>query len=260
MAARAMWKGVLRLDGAEVPVKLYSAIEPRAVQFRLLNRQDREPLKQHMVDPSSEEPVEYEDTRRGFPTDDGRVVILDPEELAELEPEPSRDIDLTRFVPMGAIDARWYDRPYWLGPDGDADAYFALAQAVADSGRAGVARWVMRKKEYIGALVAEDGYLMLVTLRHAGEVVSADELTAPTGRKLDARELKMAEQLVDALAGEFEPEQYHDEYRERVQELIEAKAKGKKLPKKRAKKKAAADESLAEILEKSLKATRKKAA
>lgn len=258
MAARAMWKGTLRL-GADVPVKLYSAIEPKAVQFRLLNRQDREPLKQHMVDPSSEEPVEYEETRRGYPTDDGRIVILDQAELDELEPEPSRDIELSRFVPLGAIDARWYDRPYWLGPDGDKDAYFALAQALADSGRAGVARWVMRKKAYIGALVEEDGYLMLVTLRHAGEVVSADELAAPTGRKLDERELKMAEQLVEALAGEFEPEQYRDEYRERVAELIEAKAKGKKLPKKRVRKKAAADESLAAVLEKSLKAAKKAA-
>lgn len=259
MAARAMWKGVLHVGSVEVPVKLYSALEPRKVSFRLLHETDREPLKQRMVDPETDEEVPYAETRRGYPTDDGRVVILDPEELEELEPAPSREIELRRFVPAAAIDARWYDRPYWLGPDGDKEAYFGLAQALEDSGRAGVARWVMRKKEYVGALRVEDGYLMLATLRHAGEVVSVDALEAPGGRKLDAKELKMAEQLVAALAGEFEPEQYRDEYQARVMELVEAKANGKKLPKKRAKKKAAADESLADVLEKSLRAAQRAA-
>jgi DNA end-binding protein Ku len=256
MAARAIWKGVLTLGSTELPVKLYSAVEPRKVSFRLLHKSDREPLKQRMVDPESEEPVEYEETRRGFPTDDGRVVILDSEELEELQPEPSREIELTRFVPLGAVDPHWYDRPYWVGPDGNTDDYFAFAKALEESGRVGIARWVMRKKEYVGGLRAEDGYLMLVTMRHAGEVVSADALQPPGGRKLDARELKMAKQLVDALTGEFEPEQYRDEYAARVMELVEAKAKGKKLPKKRARRKAAADESLADALEKSLKAAR----
>lgn len=259
MAARAMWKGVLQLGTTEVPVKLYSAVEPRKVSFRLLHEGDEEPLRQRMVDPETDEEVEYDATRRGYPTDDGRIVILDADELDALEPEPSREIALTRFVPVSAIDARWYDRPYWLGPDDDEEAYFALAAALAENERAGVARWVMRKKEYVGALRVEDGYLMLVTLRHAGEVVSADALEAPGGRALDERELKMAEQLVGALTGEFEPEQYKDEYRERVMELIEAKAKGKTLPKKRARRKTAAGESLADALEKSLRAARQAA-
>ncbi|MHB1170421.1 MAG: non-homologous end joining protein Ku [Longimicrobiales bacterium] len=256
MAARAIWKGVLALGSTEVPVKLYSAVEPRKVSFRLLHERDREPLKQRMVDPETEEAVEYKEARRGYPTEDGRVVILDADELDELEPEPSRQIEMTRFVPQSAVDPHWYDRPYWLGPDGSTEDYFALAAALEDSDRVGIAKWVMRKKEYVGALRAEDGYLMLVTMRHAGEVVSADALQPPGGRKLDSRELKMAEQLVEALTGEFEPEQYRDEYAARVMELVEAKAKGKKLPKKRARRKAADDESLADALEKSLKAAR----
>lgn len=256
MAARAMWKGVLQVGGTDVPVKLYSAIEPRKVSFRLLHEDDEEPLQQRMVDPETDEEVAYDETRRGYPTDDGRIVILDSDELEALEPEPSRDIELTRFVPVQAIDPRWYDRPYWLGPDDDEEAYFALLAALAESERAGVARWVMRKKEYVGALRVEDGYLMLVTLHHAGEVVSADALEAPGGRALDKKELKMAEQLVDALTGEFEPEQYKDEYRERVMALVEAKASGKTLPKKRARRKKAAGDSLSDILEQSLRAAR----
>lgn len=259
MAARAIWKGKLEFGSIAVPVKLYSAVQPRAVQFRLLHDTNREPLKQHMVDPETEDVVEYSEVRRGFPTDDGRIVMLDPEELDELEPEPSREIEMLRFVPNSAIDARWYDRPYWLGPDGDEDSYFALAAALEDAGRTGVANWVMRKKHYHGALRAEDGYLMLVTLRNAGEVVSAKALEAPKGRALDAKELKMAEQLIEALTGEFEPTQYKDEYRERVMELVEAKAKGKKLPKKRAKRKKPTEDSLADVLEKSLRAAKKAA-
>lgn len=255
MAARAIWKGVLGLGSTEVPVKLYSAVEPRKVSFRLLHEADREPLKQRMIDPDSDEAVEYTEALRGYPTDDGRIVILDAEELDALEPETSREIEMTRFVPTGAVDPHWYDRPYWLGPDDNTDDYFALAAALEESGRAGIAKWVMRKKDYIGALRAEDGYLMLVTLRHAGEVVSADALQPPGGRALDARELKMAAQLVDALAGEFDPEQYRDEYAARVMELVEAKAEGRKLPKKRARRKTA-DASLADALEKSLKAAR----
>ena len=256
MAARAMWKGKLGLGSIEVPVRLYSAVQPRDVRFRLLHDTNRDPVKQHMVDPESEDVVDYSEVRRGYPTDDGRIVMLDPEELEALEPEASRDIEFSRFVPSTAIDARWYDRPYWLGPDGDEESYFALASALEESGRSGIARWVMRKKRYHGALRAEDGYLMLVTLRNAGEVVSARALEAPKGRALDARELKMAEQLVDALAGEFEPEQYTDEYRARVLELVEAKAKGKKLPKKRAKRKKPTEDSLADVLEKSLRAAK----
>jgi DNA end-binding protein Ku len=98
--------------------------------------------------------------------------MLDDDELAELEPEASRDIEITSFVAADAITHQWYDRPYFLGPDGADENYFALAAAL-EEGRQGVARWVMRNKEYVGALRAERWHLMLMTLRHAGEVVPA---------------------------------------------------------------------------------------
>jgi DNA end-binding protein Ku len=159
-------------------------------------------------------------------------------------------------VPREAIDHRWYVRPYWLAPDGESPDYFALAKVLEEEEREGVARWTMRKKEYQGALHARDGYLMLITLRHASEVVSAAELEGPTGRELDAREMKMAAQLVEALSGEFEPAQYEDEYRNRVAELIEAKASGKRvrLEPKRERKKPG---TLTAALEQSLKQARK---
>ena len=151
---------------------------------------------------------------------------------------------------------QWYDRPYFLGPDGDTDAYFALERALREREAEGVARWVMRGREYVGALRAEGDYLMLITLRHAGEVVPASALPAPGGRPLAEREIDMAKQLVAAMEDPFDITDYHDEYRERVRELMEARAAGKvvKFPRAKAKK---TEASLADVLERSLKATEK---
>lgn len=254
MAARAIWKGIIRFGGVEVPVKLYSAVQDRSVHFRLLDAKRQEPVKQQMVDPETGDVVEHAEVRRAFETGEGELVVLDDEELAALEPEPTRDIDVSRFVPAGEITHAWYDRPYFLGPDGDDDAYFALAAALEKEGREGVVRWTMRKKDYVGALRAQDGYLVLITLRHAGEVVPASALPAPAGRELDDREVAMAKQLVGAMEDELDFAAYRDEYRDRVQELVEAKAAGKVVKFPEAPKKAR-ETSLADVLERSLAAT-----
>lgn len=228
MAARAIWKGVLRFGEVEVPVKLYSAVEDRKVHFRLLDEKRRQPVEQRLVHPGSGEPVPKEEVRKGYEAEPGLFVVLEDDDLAEAEPPQSRDVELTRFVDSDEIDPPWYERPYWLGPDGEEahEPYFALARALEREGKEGVARWTMRKKHYLGALRPRDGRLMLVTLRHAGEVISAADLPAPRGRELAKRELAMARQLVEALEDDFRPDEYVDEYRESVRELIAAKAEG----------------------------------
>jgi DNA end-binding protein Ku len=231
MAARAIWKGTLRIGDESVAVKLYSAVEPSgSVAFRLLHEKDLTPVQGRMVNPRTGRAVASEDTKRGYVTEDGRLVVLEPEELAALEPPASRDIELLRFVPADAIDPRWYDRPYYLGPDGDARAYAALAAVLEKRGVAGIARWVMRKQHYVGALRLEAGYPMLVAMRRAGELVDASALPRPAGRGMTDQERKMAERLLRALEGEFDPEEWKDEHHERLMELIEAKAKGKTIP------------------------------
>lgn len=230
MSARAIWKGVVRLGRDHVPVKLYSAIEDTTVRFRLLERATLQPVTQSLVHPETDEVVPYEATRRGFVTEDDEMVILDAAELAELEPEASRDIDLVQFVPSEAIDHRWYDRPYYLGPDGDRAGYVALAAVLERSDREGVARWVMRKKAYVGALRVHRGYPMLVTLRHEEEVLGIPPSLRPEGKALEERQLAMARQLLHMLDAPFEPEAHRDEYRERVLELIERKRAGRAAP------------------------------
>jgi DNA end-binding protein Ku len=240
----------------QVPVKLYAAVEDRKLHFRLLDAGSHTPVQQRMVDPDSGEEVPPEEVRKGFATGDGRFVLLDEEDLEALDPEPSRDIEVTRFVDIGTIDHPWYDRPYYVGPDGDTESYFALAAALAEQEKEGIARWVMRGKAYQGALRLEGEHLMLVTLRHAGEVVAASELPTPKGRAPEKQELAMAEQLLDALSGDFEPEAFRDGYRERVLELVEAKAAGKTVRLETSRRKPARDEDLTGKLAKSLKAAK----
>lgn len=252
MAARAIWKGVIRFGDVRLPVKLYSGVEDRRIHFRLLHDADHVPVRRVMVNPATGEAVPYEDTRRGYEVEDGIFVVLDDEELEAIDPGDSRDIEVTRFLPSGTIHPQWYDRPYWLGPDGDVSAYFAVGEALREEGREGVAHWVMRKREYRGALRAEGDHLALVTLRHRGEVVPAAALEPPSGRDLEESEVEMAGRLIASLEGDFEPERYRDEYRERVMELIEAKAEGKTIEIGPHRRERAREGSLADLLRESL--------
>ena len=252
--ARAMWKGDITIGRTTIPVKMFSAVQDQGVHFRLLHETDKQPVKQHMVNPETDEVVEHADVRKGYVDDGGIVVMLDDEELDALKPEPSRDIEITRFVPRTAISHGWYDRPYWLGPDsGGSGSYFALARALEEEEKEGIAKWVMRGKEYVGALVAENGYLMLITLRHAGEVVESKDLPKPSGRALDRKEVALAQQLVSALEGEWNPAEFQDEYRDRLMEFIKSKAKGRAPKVRKIRPKKETTKSLADVLEASLK-------
>jgi DNA end-binding protein Ku len=212
-----------------------------------------------MIDPDSGDEVSNEEIKKGFEVEPGTFVILDEKELERLEPKASREIEIKRFLPPAAIPPEFYDRPYYLGPDDDEKSYFALAEALANQNKEGLAHWVMRKQPYVGALRSEGGYLMLFTLRHTEEVVSAKDLPKPTGRAPDKKELAMAKQLVEMLQGEFDPKDYQDEYRERVMEFVEKKAKGH-APRLRLVKNKRQPESLGKILSKSIASLKKKRA
>jgi DNA end-binding protein Ku len=224
-----MWKGTIAFKGVELPVKIYAALQSRDIHFRLLHDRDHAPVKQKLINPQTGKEVDRQSIRKGAPVAEGRYVLLDDEELASAEPKESREILIEHFVPLDAIDQGLFDRPYWVGPDGSAAKYLALVEALHSQKRQGLARWVMRKREYIGSLQAEEGRLVLVTLRQAAELVKAAELEPPAARKPAAKELHMATQLVEALQSSFDPHDYRDEHHERVMELIRRKSKGQKV-------------------------------
>lgn len=256
MAARAIWKGELKLGTTRIPVKLYSAVVDRTVHFHILDEKHLMRVKQHMVSPESGDEVTTDEIQKGYEIEPGRFVVVTNEELEQLEPKASREIEIAEFVPPEAVSQQWYERPYYLAPDGDEKGYFALVEALKNRNREGIAHWVMRKKNYVGALRAEGDYLMLVTLRNAEEVISAKDLPKPAGRAPTQKELNMAKQLIGMLEDEFNAADYKDEYRERVMEFIEKKAKGK-APRLRAVKAKRKPSSLDSVLQKSLQAVRK---
>ncbi len=257
MAARAIWKGELKFGSRKMPLKLYSAVSDRTVRFHILDDRKLARVKQHMVEPESGEEVPNEEIRKGYEIEPGKFVIVTDEDLETLRPEPSRDIEISEFVSSEKISQQYYERPYYLAPDGNQKDYFALAEALSRQNQEGIAHWVMRNKSYTGALSAQDGYLVLSTLRNADEVISAEELPKPAGRAPTQKEVNMAKHLVSMLEGDFNPAEYKDEYRDRVMEFIEKKAKGR-APKLRAVKARRATTSLDSVLAKSIEALKKK--
>lgn len=257
--SRAIWKGRLLLGKQQVPVKMYSAIEDRKIRFQLLHAKDHAPVEQHIVRKDDGEEVPKESQRKAYPLSRDIAVILEPEELEQLEPAASRDIELCRFVPKTVLSDQWYDRPYALGPDGDEESYFALVSALERQGVIGIARWVMRKKQYVGALGLADGYLTMATLRRAEQVLSFSGIEPAKAAAPQVSELKLAEQLVASITGDFEPQLWENEYRKRVLELIAAKSRSEHLepikPKRRAE-----QGSLADALKASISAARQKKA
>jgi DNA end-binding protein Ku len=227
---RAIWSGAISFGLVNIPVKLYSAVSKKTVRFHQIDAESGGRVRQKRVGPDGEE-IAYEQIVKGYEIGPDRYVTISPEELEALEPQKTRTIDIEDFVDLEQIDPIYYDHPYYLAPDtGAAKAYRLLVDAMEDSGKVAVARVVLRSKEHLVAIRPRDGALAMETMLFADEVIPADsleEIAAADGDvQTSDRELAMANQLIESLASDFEPEKYRDEYRERVLDLIERKAQG----------------------------------
>jgi DNA end-binding protein Ku len=227
---RAIWSGAISFGLVNIPVKLYSAVSKKTVRFHQIDAESGGRVRQKRVGPDGEE-IPYEQIVKGYEIGPDRYVTISPEELEALEPQKTRTIDIEDFVDLEQIDPIYYDHPYYLAPDtGAAKAYRLLVDAMEDSGKVAVARVVLRSKEHLVAIRPRDGALAMETMLFADEVIppeSLEEMAAGDGEiQTSDRELAMANQLIDSLASDFEPEKYRDEYRERVLDLIERKAQG----------------------------------
>jgi DNA end-binding protein Ku len=230
-----MWSGAISFGLVNVPIKLYSAVSKKTVRFHQLNGETGSRIAQKRVDSVTGEEVPYENLVKGYELTKDSYVLINPDELEALEPEKSRTIDIEDFVDLADIDPVYYDHPYYLVPDkGAAKAYGLLLNAMQESGRVAIARVILRSKEQLVAIrPARDGsVLMMETMIFADEVVPTgdlDGLPDADELKVSDREVAMAQQLIDSLTGEFEPERYKDEYREKVLDLIERKAAGEEI-------------------------------
>lgn len=229
---RSMWSGAISFGLVNVPVKLFTAVRKKDVRFHQLHEKDGGRVKQKRVCSLDGEEVPYEEIAKGYEIADGQYVMIDPDELDTLDPEATHTIDISDFVELDRIDPLFYDSNYYLVPDErGGKPYRLLLEAMQDANRVGIATVVMRTKQYLVAVRPVGDALVMTTMNFGDEVVPQDELEGlPTGRtQVGDRELKMAQQLIDSLAAEWEPDKYRDTYREQVLDLIEKKAEGKEI-------------------------------
>ncbi|MCF1597394.1 non-homologous end joining protein Ku [Streptomyces muensis] len=241
--ARAIWTGVITFGMVSVPVGLFTAIEDHTVHFHQLQRDTADRIRNRRVNERTGKEVASEDIVKGYEAADGEYVVVEPDELDEIAPGRSRTIDIGDFVDLADIEPVYFDRTYYVGPRGKeyTKVYELLRTALADAGKAGIATFVMRGKQYLTALRAADRVLVLQTLHWADEVRDpVEELPdLPSGRtakgrrsgsgKDQAKEHDMAVQLIDALSAPWDPARYRDTYQEKVRELVKAKAEGEEI-------------------------------
>jgi DNA end-binding protein Ku len=229
---RPIWSGAVSFGLVNVPVKLTTAQSPKDVRFNQLDGSDGTRIATKRVRPDTGEEVPYDRLVKGYEISKDRYVVIDPAELDALDPKASRTIDIEEFVDLAQIDPLYFEKGYYLLPEKGAEkAYALLAKAMEETGKVAIARFVMRTKQYLAAIRAKAGALVLSTMLYADEVTTPTQLELPD---LDAvapseREVKMAEQLIESLSTDFEPERYRDEHREKVLALIEAKAEGQEV-------------------------------
>jgi DNA end-binding protein Ku len=230
--ARSLWNGTIVFGAVAVPVKLHTATDAGGVRFYEVHLDDGSRIEHRRFCSKEDREVPRDEVVRGYEVRADEYVVVDKEEVDAAGGDRGRIIEVEHVVDAAAIDPIHYDKPYYLGAGKDgAGAYRLLHDALEQTGRAAIGRFTFHKREYLAAIRARGDVLVLHTLRFADELVGAGDLDVPrAGRKPDAREVKMAGQLVESLHEDFDPGGYHDEYRELVMKAIEAKSKGRELP------------------------------
>jgi DNA end-binding protein Ku len=228
---RSIWTGAISFGLVTVPVKLYSAVSRKTVRFHQLNKETGVRIQQKRVDPTTGDEVPYEDIIKGYELTPDQYVVIEQEELEALDPKKTKSIEIEDFVALDEIDPLYYDHPYYLAPGpGGAKPYRLLLEAMRETGRVAVANVVIRSKQQLVAVrpMGED-VLTMSTMVYPDEVIepaTLDEVASVEDVEINPRELEIAKQLVDSLAGPFDPDKYRDTYREQVLSLVERKAQG----------------------------------
>jgi DNA end-binding protein Ku len=227
---RSLWNGTVSVGLINVPVKLYSAVESKTVHFREVHLEDEAKIEHRRFCSSEDKEVPYDEVVKGYELGDGEYVVLQKDEIAAAAGDRAHAVALEAFVETAAIDPVFFEKTYYLGAgDKGADAYRLLHDALEQTGRAGLGRFVFHNREYLAAIRPLDGLLGLHTMRFADEVVRGKdiEFEAP-GRKPQDREVQMAGKLVESLHEKWNPAKRKDAYRAAVLDMIERKAAGKK--------------------------------
>lgn len=254
---RELWKGAIQFGLVNIPVSLYPAEDRKDLSFTMLDRRDNQPVGYKRYNKSTGDEVAYEDIVKAYELDDGQYVTLDNEDFRKANVEATQTVEITGFVDAGAVPPYYLESPYYLAPGKHGDKGYALLREVMKrTGKVAIATVVIRTRQHIAALYPHDNVLVLDTLRYQNELRDPKDLEVPKdlkGAKVQPNELKMAERLIDDMAIQWNPSQYHDTYRDDLLELIHEKAEGHE---RKAPRKASAQEAkvvdFAKLLERSL--------
>jgi DNA end-binding protein Ku len=210
-----------------IPVQLHTAVRESRPRFRLLHAKDKAPIKYERICQRDGKPVAWEDLVKGYEYQRGRYVVLTKDDFKAAALQKDRRVQVTDFVPAHDIDDRFFDQPYFLLPDkGGEHAYVVFRDALAETGRVGIGKVVIRDRQHLVAVETLGEHLILTMMRFADEMVEAPKLADLERVKVPPRELKLAADLIGALAADWDPEQYTDDYQKNLEEVIKAKMKG----------------------------------
>jgi DNA end-binding protein Ku len=231
-ATRPIWSGAISFGLVNIPVKLFTVVREQRLSFHMLHDQDNVRLRRKMVCPADNKEIHPEHIVKGYEIRKDEYVIVRPEDLESCGPKSIKTIEITDFVDLADIDPVYYDRPYDVLPQAAAaKSYRLLLEAMTRTKKVGISKVVMHEKEYLAALRPLDRVICLHTMHFGNEVVDIGKLDAPAEHKANERELKVAEQLIDSLATDFDPRKYHDQYNDCVVAMIEKKVHGQKVVK-----------------------------
>jgi len=226
--ARSLWKGSISFGLVNIPIELHTAVRDHRPKFRMLHATDKSPVKYERVCIKDGHAVGWEDLVKGFEYAKGHFVILTKDDFKAAAVEKTRTIDIIDFVEADAIDDRFFETPYYLVPTkGGERAYALLREAIRDSGRIGIAKFILRDAQHLAAVEVIDNAIVLSVMRFADELADPKPLGFPANDGIRKAELDMAKALVNSLAAEWDPSKYTDEYRENLMRVIQAKIKGK---------------------------------
>src|SRR6187399_2466218 len=233
--ARAIWKGSISFGLVNIPIALYPATRREELKFRLLRKSDLSPVSYKRVAEKDGKEVPWDQIVKGYEYEKGRYVVLKDEDFERVDLEATQTVDIQDFVDQEEIDPMFFYKPYYLEPQKGGDkAYALLRDALKDSGKVGIAKVVIKTRQYLAGVKPEDGALVLELMHFADELADAGKLHVPKKTEVGKREMNMAKSLIDSMSSKWNPEKYKDDYREALMEVIEEKveAGGKEIEEK----------------------------
>jgi DNA end-binding protein Ku len=233
--ARAIWKGSISFGLVNIPIALYPATRREELKFRLLRKTDLSPVNYKRVAEKDGKEVSWDQIVKGYEYEKGKYVVLREEDFQRVDLEATQTVDVQDFVDLEEIDPMFFYKPYYLEPRKGGDkAYGLLRDALKDSGKVGIAKVVIKTRQYLAGVKPEDGALVLELMHFADELADPAKLHVPKKTEVGKRELNMAKSLIDSMSSKWNPEKYKDDYREALLEVIEEKveAGGKEIEEK----------------------------